>query len=178
MSEKTPAKRLVRASVENGVVTLSVKDEADLSKVIGTATLDIASIPALILPHLIAQGIMTVAQGAYSHEEGSAAKLTAIEAVAKEIMDGTYTPGRKGGTEQTPSILLAILEVLTAEGKSLTIEQVEEKYDAMSKVDKTKLARRPKIMIARAKIDKEREAKRLASAKARSKEETSGLEGW
>lgn len=167
MADRKSGPRLVRVQHEGGVITLNVRDEADLEKYLGSPSINADEIHADVLPHVIAAGVMAIAQGYYTDAEGGAAKLKAIEEALGELKSGSYKPGRQGGTAETPSIILALHEVLTKAGKDLTIEQVEASWDAKDKTEKSKIARRPEVILARAKIDKEREAKRLAAVKKR-----------
>lgn len=162
----TPIKRLVRKGFKDGVLTISVGEDA--TKPIGSVSFTLAELAEKYLPLFLVEGIMVTAQGEYTKLEGIDAKLAALLQFEKDIKAGTFDFSRKSRGEETPAILLAIMEVRNKgvpEAEARTLDQVEAFYEALDKAGKTKLARRADIMIVRARIEKEREAARIKKAK-------------
>lgn len=175
---ETKTKRLVRKSFKDGVLTISVGEDA--TKPLGSVSFTLSDIAEKYLAPFLIEGIMVTAQGEYTKLEGIEAKLAALIAFEKDITSGTFDFSRKSRGEETPAILLALLEVRNKgvpEAEHRTLDQVEEFYETLDKGAKTKLARRADVMLVRARIEKEREAVRIKAAKAKvTKESISALD--
>lgn len=165
---ETKTKRLVRKSFKDGVLTISVGE--DPTKPIGAVSFTLADLAEKYLAPFLIEGIMVTAQGEYTKLEGIDEKLAALIAFHKDVTSGAFDFARKSRGEETPSILLALLEVRNKgvpESEARTLDQVEAFYEALDKGAKTKLARRADVLLVRARIEKEREAVRIKAAKAK-----------
>lgn len=142
-------KRTARTVHGDGVTTVEFLDSD--GNAASRIDIDYASISKAVSGPLMGYGAIQLIQQSYAADDTPAAKLKAATNKLKTLYEGTWIPGSRDVEAQTPSILLAIMEVT---GKDL--DTVTTKYEAMGKSEKMKLAKDSRIVIARKKIDAER----------------------
>lgn len=157
-------KRTSRTRYENGSTIIDFMKED--GSVATSVTIEQAKIAKSVSGALMGYGAVALAQGSYSATDTPAEKAKAVQHVVQRLYDGEWEPGSRDSEAATPSIILALVEVLSKQkGHDQDADKVQAQYDAKTKSEKLKIAKNPDIVIARKRIEAERTKARLAIVK-------------
>jgi hypothetical protein len=171
MSDETTT-RIKRASLkaENSISVVSIFNE-DGAPSGETLSFDHAKIPVAIGEQLLVIGLRQIVSNTAAKGETVIERLAALTKLQTSLYDGSWEPGRVEGEPVYSDTVLALHAVVSeaAAKKGLaapTVATVAANYEKLSKVEKMKRSKDPRVTIARAKIVAARNALRVTAAKA------------